>query len=500
MKKSRNRIIVFVVALVLLITNTGVLYALPGYEPGLRGEASTTKKGDYAYQEVVFLTGQPVLLSGTAKISEDTNGAKTTITYTLTNDLKKATLARKVVYSNTNKVNTLGNQTTQSSAVDVGFSEVVTIGTEVFTLTDYMFSRSGITDDRNIIKYNVASWNGRKIYDRNSGKGQVIVDIDATQNGYSNYWSTTDTAVIKNTITYKTYVKGSTTNFEEAYGTAEYAISYSKVKTMEYQNNLPTDISFKGGYIIKEGEENIDSYKYDLPVITNWVAAITRNIGKNSLKVVTVPTQQRLFVPYIKDVPASFYTIDEIRKAASMDMIGVEGNNYFRPYSFISRGDFAKAIMNASQLKKENPKVKRASYDIKFDDVDTENPNYAYIYDAVKAGIINGTGKYTFSPESYMSKAEAASIIIRAMGLEESSDESATTTSFADDKDIPNWAKKSINIARKMGIITANGNNEIEPNKLMTRSQCAVMLNRFIEYLQYDIRMEYREKIINYGR
>ena len=34
---------------------------------------------------------------------------------------------------------------------------------------------------------------------------------------------------------------------------------------------------------------------------------------------------------------------------------------------------------------------------------------------------------------------------------------------------------------------------------MLTRAECATMINRFIRYLQYDIRQEYRENMIDYG-
>ncbi|HOR86948.1 MAG TPA: S-layer homology domain-containing protein, partial [Bacillota bacterium] len=90
--------------------------------------------------------------------------------------------------------------------------------------------------------------------------------------------------------------------------------------------------------------------------------------------------------------------------------------------------------------------------------------------------------------------------IVRAMGLEQSANDSSAKTGFSDDAKVPSWAKKPINTAHRIGIIKANLDNEIEADKIMTRAECAEMINRFIRYLQYDIRQEYREKIINFGR
>jgi hypothetical protein len=135
-----------------------------------------------------------------------------------------------------------------------------------------------------------------------------------------------------------------------------------------------------------------------------------------------------------------------------------------------------------------------------FDDVEKNHPYYSFINAAVSAGVINGTSKNKFSPDDYLTKAQAITIIVRAMGLENSADESSNFTPFSDDNKIPSWAKRCANVAFRLGIIKAGMDNELEPDRILTRAECAQMVNNFIKYLQYDIKKEYREKIINYGR
>ena len=76
-------------------------------------------------------------------------------------------------------------------------------------------------------------------------------------------------------------------------------------------------------------------------------------------------------------------------------------------------------------------------------------------------------------PDEYVTKAEAAAIIVRAMGLEQSADDSSIRTGFSDDAKVPSWSKKAVNTAHRIGIITANPDNEIEADKIMTRAECA---------------------------
>jgi hypothetical protein len=478
---------------------TSSVFAAGVNEPGITGE-ETSKKGEFNYKEAIFLTGEPILLSGTAKITESktTTGSKTTVEYKLENTAKNAKLERKVIYVNTDTQSKYGNQITRNVSIDPKFKETVQIGSNTFTLTAYQYSKSGLTDDKAIIKYNRYDWNGKKTYARTGG-GEVIVDINANTYSYDNYWSSTETSFISNTVTYKykNAADPATSQYKEVVGTVDYAVSNSKIKNMEYMKNETGVISFKGGYILKENEENVVSYVYDVPSMEGWTKTDKRNKGRSSFKLATVPTQTRLFAPPIKDVTSSYWAAEDIKVIAALDIISAVDTNYFRPLSYVSRAEFTRAIVKAASIQE---KVNTKTKDLLFDDVEKNHPYFSFINTAVSSGIISGTGDKRFSPDDYLTKAQAATIIVRAMGLEESSSASTSKTTFADDYKIPTWSKKSINIARGMGIVMGDEDNMLQPDKVMTRAEVSEMINKFIKYLQYDIRKEYREKLINYGR
>ena len=486
--------------LIVLIAVSTTVFATPGYDPGVRGE-ETTKKGEYKYRETVFVTGEPIVFDGTVKATQTSNGSKLTLEYKLANTAKAARLERKVVFNTTNTKNDLGNQRTFTTSVDPKFSEVLTIGSDRFALTEYKLSRSALLDDRSIIKYIASNWNGRKVYTRNNNAGEVIVEINADSYAYESYWSATETSVISNIITYRYKDADTDISFKEAVGSAEYVVSNSTIKTMEYKSNLVSDISFRGGYIMRENQENVVSYSYDLPAMNGWKADGKRNRGKDTYKLATVPTQLRTFVPVIRDVSASYWAADDIRRIVSLGILSNQDNNYFRPLSAVSRGEFARAMVVAANLDpKSFEKSKSKTFTMAFEDVSKNHPYQSFINAAANAGLMNGTSTSRFSPDASLSKVQAVVILIRALGLEDSSGESSTRTSFADDSRIPASAKKAVNIARKAGIISPNAENQFEPNKILTRAECSAMINRFIKYLQYDIKKEYREKIINFGR
>ena len=469
------------------------VFAGVGYEPGIMGDV-TAKKGEYKYREVVFLTGEPIVLDGTIKVSDSADGSKTTLEYKLSNTAKNAKLDRKIVYINTKKEDAAKKQITHTSSLDPKFSETITVGSQSFKLTEYLFSRSGITDDKPIMKFNVSNWNGRKVY-QIGNNGEVIIDINADQYGYSNHWSSTETAIISNTITYKYKENQNDASFKEIVGTVEYAVSDSNTKYMQYVSNEPVDISFKGGFLIKEAQDNIVMYLYDIPVMENWTPNGKRNKGRDSYRMTTIPTQTRLFAPTMADVSASYWAAEYIESVAALDIISVDAG-YFRPLSFMSRAEFARAMVKAANIKEPTDKV----FTLKLTDVEKNHPYHSFVKTAVFAGIMGGTGNNKFSPDDYLTKAQALTIIVRAMGLENSADESGNRTPFSDDYQIPSWAKKSVNVALRMGIIQLGSDKELEPNKFLTRAECSEMISNFIKYLQYDIKSEYREKIINYGR
>lgn len=487
--------IIFIIANMLLLA----VYATPGYEPGISGDI-TTNKDEYKYSETVFLSGEPVRMEGTVEIKESSNGGKTTVEYTLTNTAKKATLDRKVIFQNTSSSDATGKQTTYSTTLDPKYSEEIKIGSNTYELSEYLFSRSGSKDDRDIIKYLNSDWNGRKVYSVNDGKGEVVVDITSHQYGYDNYWSSTETAVIKHVLTYKYKKSSNSAAFSEDYGSVEYALSNSSLKTIQYVASGPLDMSYAGGYILKDSQENVVSYIYDIPKLSGVVPTSSRNKGKDSYQLDTVPVQTRLLSNNIKDIYSSYWAAEDIKKVTALGIIDMSGIDYFRPLSFVSRGEFAKAVIKVSDMGGTAiKKTKYSSFEQYYTDVDRNNPYYEYINRIANSGVMEGTSKNRFSPDEYLTKAQAAAIIVRAMGLEDSSSESSMTTSFKDDSSIQPWAKKSINIAHRMGIITGNENNEIQPEKVLTRAECATMINRFIRYLQYDIRQGYREDMINFG-
>jgi len=97
-----------------------------------------------------------------------------------------------------------------------------------------------------------------------------------------------------------------------------------------------------------------------------------------------------------------------------------------------------------------------------------------YILSMAVREWMKGVSSTRFSPENQLTRAEAAVILVRAFGLEDTGGASAF-------KDISgHWAEKEINIAAQYKIVQGKGNGRFEPDKPVTRQEIAVMLDRVL--------------------
>lgn len=452
-------------------------------EPGISNE--------FEHKEITFLSGQPIELTGKIKITDSGKGDSRKITYDY--DLageNNSRLIRKIAYTAEEQKDTELSQTLISMTYDpkTKINESVTIDGKTYTLQDYVFNKSLITQDKTIIKYTSGTWNGQKVYDEAGNK--VIVNIYGESYKYDNEWSTVETALIRHIIEY---------HGSQSTGTVEYGVTNIREKETISQKSLPNQIPFKENYIISEKEENTLTYNYDMPIISG-TRTVRRKTGEGSHKLTTIPKLYPLPISGYTDI-AGYWAEEDINRLFSLGVM-IGDTRYFNPRTPINRAEFARALIKACGIEPE-PEIKRprnrkdVQDDIIFADVDANNPYYPYIKKAVETGIMNGTGYNTFGPEELITKAQAVTIIIRALGLEDISIFNLGKI-FIDEMEIPDWARKSIYVAEDLKMIDANEDKMIEPNKDLSRGEAANLINRLITYLQKEIKADYRERVVNF--
>lgn len=130
--------------------------------------------------------------------------------------------------------------------------------------------------------------------------------------------------------------------------------------------------------------------------------------------------------------------------------------------------------------------------------MDTKDDDYKYVKSGYDKGIIHGENNM-FKPDTNLTRAQAITILVRALGFENKAPTPGYYTSFSDDREIPYWAKDSIYMAKEIGLIQGDKFNKVNPNKVMSRSEASAMLVRFLEFLERDLQRDYRENIIYFN-
>lgn len=101
----------------------------------------------------------------------------------------------------------------------------------------------------------------------------------------------------------------------------------------------------------------------------------------------------------------------------------------------------------------------------------------ASIITAMDNGWMNGVSSTQFLPDFPMTRAQAATILVRALDIKVA----AATTGKAEFSDITrHWAREEIEAAAKAGILQGVGGGKFEPDMALTREQMAVILDRLM--------------------
>ncbi|MGI2295040.1 family 10 glycosylhydrolase [Paenibacillus sp. GXUN7292] len=162
-----------------------------------------------------------------------------------------------------------------------------------------------------------------------------------------------------------------------------------------------------------------------------------------------------------------------IKLAAAKGIISGYADGTFKPKSEVTRAEFA--VMLARMLN-----LQGNGAELEFNDK-TAIGSWATqgIAQAVQAGIVKGYSDGSFRPNAKISRVEMVTMIVNALGF---ADNSKATTGFADDADIPAWARAAVAAAAENGLVQGVGGNKFAPNQTATRAESVVVLLRALEF------------------
>lgn len=483
----KKPIILIIILSILVVPIKSFAINIPGYEGGIQNET--------VYKEVIFVTGEPIIMEGTLtiKTKEKNNIVTETYTYKLENKAHNAKLNRSITLKETLEPN--GSQVKSTKTLEK-YKETITIDRKRYEVKDshYQWNQGTIIHNTPLISYYAGDFSARKTYDINRGEESLIVESVGYLVGYNSPWSATQTQTIDYILNYENKLT------EEAWeGTATVESSFNKTKDYSYAENIPSQISFNGGYRITEKEENILKYTYDLPRIKDNQILKGRNVGTKSLSLDTNPKIERLNIPALRDVLGHEYE-EELLLLASMEGLPLNRVS-IGPNSAITRGDFARMIVKSMgiEIVKEEPK-KSARRKVEppeptFKDVGIEDKNFDYIEEVNKRNIMVGIEEGIFAPEAPLTRIEAYSVVSRILGLQNLVPIGNYSLGYRDEANIPAWAKGHVYICKELGLIEES--NYLYPNRYLTKGEAARLIVNLINYMQEELRYDYMEGILN---
>lgn len=482
-----------------------------GFEGGI-SSGEVEGKTTYEYKEVVFLTGEPIVFSGTLTIKKTSKQDSATgrqiitsnYTYKLANSEKSGTLTKFISY-NTVLTEKDNGQKIEETGLNGKFTEVINLDGATYNLRNYDFTKTNITDSKPAVNYLAGNLWGRKTYSIGADEGTVTIDVTGDFYGYDQYWGSVETQVLEYMIESETTKGDSVDNWG---GKASIRLSNSTAKQIKYVENEPETISFEGGFVQTQYNNSILQYSSSLPEFDSQGVSTDRLIEKSdSLKIEGFPVKTRLLVPSIHHLKGH-WAENDIKALYSLEVFK-EDSNKFNPQDVMTRAEFADAIVLAA---KEVPQdstlvTSRTSRTVKskkeeilspFIDVEVESKYFESINNAYKRGIISGRGNEKFAPEDYLTMADAITIIIRALGLEALAPAGGVATPFVDDADIPSYARNHIFVAQRIGLVLGDERGYLKPCEYLTKARAAVVINKVINYMRDDLKKDYRERLVNY--
>lgn len=506
--------ICLVAAMVFTLVNPGTVLALQGdsgYEGGI-SSGDAPNKVSFQYVEPCFLTGTPIILSGTLIIKktlkEDaktkTQTLTTTYNYSLRNNDKASTLTRALTFVTTITPKENG-QKTQSTQLTKA-SETVNIGGETYkiaNITDYELSKSILNDLKPAVNYYAGNLWSKKTYriGTTTNTDTIVVESTGKYYGYDEYWSTAEAQLISQTISMVKPGQDPVT-----VGNVDIDISTTTKKELKYYENKPDQISFDGGYVQTQRNENILKYTANLSEFDKNKLPTSKIVKfEDSLKLESFPIQTRLVSP----------NLNQIKGHPSEEnitlMFGIEAFKdkvNFDPQEYMSRAEFIDSFVKVAKevpldpvftKKKSTSRTTKATAVVSpFTDVSTDYTYFTSINEAATRGITAGRGKSAFRPDTLITVAEAVTMMINSLGLEGLAPNLSPVTSFKDNDSIPAFARSSIYVAEKIGLIQEDAKGNIHPNDKITKAKASDMMVAYIDYMNSNIRDEYMDRIVGY--
>ncbi|RTE11718.1 S-layer homology domain-containing protein [Paenibacillus whitsoniae] len=159
-----------------------------------------------------------------------------------------------------------------------------------------------------------------------------------------------------------------------------------------------------------------------------------------------------------------------LKQAVSSGIVSGYPDGTFKPNHTVTRAEFAVMLMHGLKPQGDGDALAELTFK------DSANiPSWAQkaIAQAVQAQIISGYEDSSFRPDVEITRAEMAVMIANALKLKV---ELNVATGFADDQDVPAWAKGAVAWLAEQKLVEGHDANEFAPTASTTRAEAVTVI------------------------
>ncbi|MCG8538947.1 MAG: S-layer homology domain-containing protein [Clostridia bacterium] len=202
------------------------------------------------------------------------------------------------------------------------------------------------------------------------------------------------------------------------------------------------------------------------------VEFVTSQIGKY-----IIGTLQKEFL----DLNNHTWAKDAVETMAQKGIVNGRTDTEFDPNARITRAEFTALITRMLEYHMSSDVT------IPFEDVDKNSWYYNPIAIAYDRGLISGKAEGIFDPQGNISREEIASIVAKVLVNKSFNiEEDKNLDFFKDRDDIALWAKSSVELVAKKGVITGMEDGNFAPKKKANRAEAIVILYRLYNLLKNE--------------
>jgi hypothetical protein len=190
-------------------------------------------------------------------------------------------------------------------------------------------------------------------------------------------------------------------------------------------------------------------------------------LGMNIAPVLAVESQ----CSRIKDVTENYWAKSSIETVTADSIMSLDDCSNFNPDKEVSRAEFVSALLKVLR----DDKVDVSSLQNKYSDISVEDTCYNDVLRSDSLGLVYGYPDGTFKPSQAMLRSECVSVISHITN--DTNYDVSVLDRFADKQDIPTWSKEEYAKTISYGIyVNYPDADKLEPNRTLTRAECAVIL------------------------